>query len=193
MLKQHTQWYHKHWFMRFNAYASMFKDYWDSFTCRLGVDFLGNWGRPEPKWCCNFMAVDEIGFRQHPTFILDVFKVFYHLDMMWMGIWVHPHTVTPVQSGVGFSDLSLSHVVMSWLRLKPSMECIPHPFELKQSVFVPWYAMNGHMGPPLHCYIWAGLGWIFGDIWIDLSLSNDVMSWLNLKPPVECIPHPYDM
>jgi hypothetical protein len=36
----------------------------------------------------------------HPTLlvrsILDVLKVFEHLHMLWMDIWVHPYTVTSV-------------------------------------------------------------------------------------------------
>jgi len=48
------------------------------------------------------MAVVDIGFKLHPTYILDLYKVFYHLDMLWMGMWVHPHTVMPVQVGDGF-------------------------------------------------------------------------------------------
>ncbi len=32
-----------------------------------------------------------------PTSILDVYKVFKHLHMLWMGICVHPYTVIPVQ------------------------------------------------------------------------------------------------
>jgi len=31
-------------------------------------------------------------------------KVFQHLGMLWMGIWVHPYTVTPVQVRGGFKD-----------------------------------------------------------------------------------------
>ena len=37
--------------------------------------------------------------RLHPTSISYVFKVFKNLDMLWMGIWVHPYTVTPEQNG----------------------------------------------------------------------------------------------
>ena len=40
--------------------------------------------------------------RLHPTSILDVYKVFEHLEMLWMGIWVHPYTVTPIRVGVNF-------------------------------------------------------------------------------------------
>ena len=36
------------------------------------------------------------------TSILDVLKVFEHLHMLWMGIWVHPYTLTPVQVGAIF-------------------------------------------------------------------------------------------
>jgi len=32
----------------------------------------------------------------HPTSKSYVNKVFQHLDMLWMGIWVHRYTVTPV-------------------------------------------------------------------------------------------------
>jgi hypothetical protein len=32
----------------------------------------------------------------HPTSILYVYKVIYHLDMLWMGMWVCPYTVMPV-------------------------------------------------------------------------------------------------
>ena len=28
------------------------------------------------------------GFRLHPTSILDVYKVFWHLDILFIGIWV---------------------------------------------------------------------------------------------------------
>jgi hypothetical protein len=51
--------------------------------------------------------------------------------MMWMGIWVHPYTVTLVQVGVDFENIyvgpGLSDVVRSWLRLKNPIDCIPHP------------------------------------------------------------------
>jgi hypothetical protein len=43
--------------------------------------------------------------------------VFQHLDMMWMGIWVRPHTVRPVEVGGRFWKngvwLSPSDVVRS--------------------------------------------------------------------------------
>ena len=43
----------------------------------------------------------------HPTSILYVYKVFYHLNKLWMVIWVHPYpyTVMPVQVGVDFRKI----------------------------------------------------------------------------------------
>jgi hypothetical protein len=44
---------------------------------------------------------------KHPslllTSILDVLKVFEHLHMLWMGIWMHPYTVTPVPVGASIA------------------------------------------------------------------------------------------
>ncbi len=34
-----------------------------------------------------------------PTSILDVYKVFEHLEMLWMGIWVHTYAILHVQVG----------------------------------------------------------------------------------------------
>ena len=37
-----------------------------------------------------------------PTFVVDVCKVVEHLYMLWMGLWVHPYTLPPVQVGAKF-------------------------------------------------------------------------------------------
>jgi hypothetical protein len=55
----------------------------------------------EPKWCCKIMLEAPKPLGVHPTSISYVYKVFYHLDMLWMGIWVRPYTVMPVQVGSG--------------------------------------------------------------------------------------------
>ena len=63
------------------------------------------------------MVEATTGFRLDPTSILDVYKVFWHLDMLGMGIIRgHPYSDTPLQVGVGFwglgVDLSPCNVVM---------------------------------------------------------------------------------
>jgi hypothetical protein len=35
--------------------------------------------------------------RLFPTSMSYVYTVLQHLDMLWIGIWVYPYTVTPVQ------------------------------------------------------------------------------------------------
>ena len=52
--------------------------------------------------CCGVTLEAVNHHLVHPTFILDVYKVFKHLHMLWMGIWVHPYTVIHVQVGAEF-------------------------------------------------------------------------------------------
>ena len=56
--------------------------------------------------------------RLHPTSILDVYKVFDHFEMLWMGIWERTYAVLHVQVGVNFRKNgvwpSLYDVVRSW-------------------------------------------------------------------------------
>ena len=58
-----------------------------------------------------------------------------------------------------------------------------------QSVLAPWYAVDGHVGVPLHWYMPLKVGWIIGKLGVWLSLSDT--SWLKLQSPIDCIPHPY--
>ncbi len=47
----------------------------------------------------------------HPTSMSYVYKVFYHLDMLWIGICVCPYTVMLVQVGSGVKE--------NWGRAEP--------------------------------------------------------------------------
>jgi hypothetical protein len=69
---------------------------------QVRVDFKENWGGAEPKQCCNVVVEATNLHRLHPTSMSFVYTVFQHLDMLWMGIWVYPYTVTPVQGRGGF-------------------------------------------------------------------------------------------
>jgi hypothetical protein len=64
-----------------------------------------------------------------------VCKVFEHLEMLWMGIWVHPYTVTPVRVGVDFREIGAwlspsDFVVSCWLRLQNLIDCIPQQWHI---------------------------------------------------------------
>ncbi len=64
-----------------------------------------------------------------PTSILDIYKLFEHIDMLTIGIQYQPYTVIPAQLGSDFWALghlrSQNDVIMSWLRLSNSF---PHPY-----------------------------------------------------------------
>ncbi len=36
-------------------------------------------------------------FKLHPTSVSYIYKVFRHLNQLWMGIWQHTHTVTTTE------------------------------------------------------------------------------------------------
>ncbi len=66
------------------------------YTCVSGGELVESCGVGEAKWYCGFMVEATNSIRLHPTSISYVLKVFKHLDMLWMDIWVHPYTVTLV-------------------------------------------------------------------------------------------------
>jgi hypothetical protein len=112
---------------------------------------------------------------------------------MWMGIWVHPYTVTPLQVGVDFGKIGVglgpSDVVMSWLRLQTPVDCIPHPYHMYTKCFSTLICCGWAYGCPLTLLSLCN----FRKIGVGLSPCDVVMSWLRLQTPVDCIPHPYHM
>jgi hypothetical protein len=114
--------------------------------------------------------------------------------------WAYGSTLNVLRqcrSGVDFQDfgveLSLSDDVMPWLRLKPPVECIPHPYDMYakclSTLTCCWWAYGSTLNVLRQCR--SGVD--FQDFGVDLSPSDDVVPWLRLKPPVECNPHPYGM
>jgi hypothetical protein len=117
--------------------------YWSILTLlclyKIGVDFWRYWGRPEPEWWCNVMVEAQTPHGVHSASILDVKKCFSTLICYE---WAYGSTLTLLclcRFGVDFwgywGSLSLSDIVMSWLRLNPPMECIPHPYWMYTKCF----------------------------------------------------------
>ncbi len=91
------------------------------------------------------------------TFIFDTYKVFDRLHMLCIGMWVHPpYTVTPGKVGADFGKLGSVWLwndgMRTLSRLQTTTDCFPHPYWNTESVWAPSYAMDRHMGAPLHCY-----------------------------------------
>ena len=67
-----------------------------------GAKFWKIKGMVEPK----HIVVSWLGALNHLTLyltsILDVYKVFKHLHMMWMGVWVQPYIIKHMQVGAKF-------------------------------------------------------------------------------------------
>ncbi len=66
-----------------------------------------------------------------PASILDIYKVFEHIDMLSIGMRQQPYTVIlPTWLRFGGSDSlmgSQNDIIMSWLRLTATSNCFPHP------------------------------------------------------------------
>ncbi len=67
-----------------------------------------------------------------PTSKFDVWKVFEHLHMLWIGMSVHPYTVTPGKIGPDFGNLGWVWLwndgMKTLLRLYTTDDCFPHPY-----------------------------------------------------------------
>jgi hypothetical protein len=68
-----------------------------------------------------------------PPSILDIYKVFDHIDMLSIGIQQQPYTVIlPTLLGSDFGDLghlwSQKEVITPCLRLTATSICFPHPY-----------------------------------------------------------------
>jgi hypothetical protein len=66
------------------------------------------------------------------TSILDMCKVFEHIDILSIGIWLQPYTVLLTLLGGDFWVLghlwSQNDVIMSSLMLTAISNCFPHPY-----------------------------------------------------------------
>ncbi len=60
----------------------------------VGVHFWKIVGMADSEWFCNVVVDAPKPHRLHPTSISCWYKVFSHIDILWMGIRLHPYTVT---------------------------------------------------------------------------------------------------
>jgi hypothetical protein len=153
-----------------------------------GGGFKGKWSMAEPVWCCGVMVDTSNPHWLHPTSILDVYKVFYQLGMLWMGIWVHPYAVIRVQVGVSFRENgvwpSLYDVVVSWLRLQTPIDCIPHPYWMYTKCFSTLRCCGWAYGCIIIAVLHVQVGGILGEMGYGRAC---MMLWCHgwgFKPPL---------
>ncbi len=87
--------------------------------------------------------------------------------------WTYGSTLTPLclcRSGMGFRKIGVGEPMSKWCfnvmveAPNPHNSFHIHIGYIYYNVLKPWYAENGHMGPPLHHYTCAGQGWILGNL-----------------------------
>ncbi len=77
--------------------------------------FWGSGSLVELKWCHYIMFEAESHLKLLPTSILDIYKVFEHIDMLSIGIWRQPYTDTPTLLGSDFGVIGHLWSQMMWL------------------------------------------------------------------------------
>jgi hypothetical protein len=78
------------------------------------------------------MFKSDSPLRLLPTSILDIYKVFEHIDILSIVIEYQPYTVIPTVIGSDFGALghlwSQNDVIMSWLRQTATSNCFTLPY-----------------------------------------------------------------
>ncbi len=109
-------WYHNH-----DYSLSRTRNTWSQLGTLI-LPRVSPWGWPEGlaqtvkwKWCHDVMVKAVVHLWLLPTSIVDMYKVFFHLLMRYVGIWVHPYIVTLPMLGLILAILGDCQVeMMPW-------------------------------------------------------------------------------
>jgi hypothetical protein len=118
-----------------------------------------------------------------------IYKVFLHLGMLWMGIWVHPWANIAPKVGILLAKLGFWWIFLLFcLVLGPPNPLRLHPTSIS-------YVCKCFS--TLICFGWAYadtllslLESIYRNFGVGADLSDVVTSWLSLKPHLECFTNP---
>ncbi len=84
----------------------------------------------------------------------------------------------------------LYDVVVSWLRLKTPIDCIPHPYWMYPKCFSTLRCCGWAYGCILIAVLHVQVGGDFRGNGVWPSLYDVAVSWWRLQTPIDCIPHP---
>jgi hypothetical protein len=131
-----------------------------------------------------------------PSSILDIYKVFKHIDMLSISIQQHPYTVLLALLGSYFGVWVTCGVKMMSLRQGWGWQPLQtasliHTTHI-QSVWAHchWYAVHPHITSSLiqiPILLGSDVG-VLGHLW---SQNDVIMSRLRLTATSNCLPHPY--
>jgi hypothetical protein len=92
-------------------------------------------------------------FKLHPTSMSYIYKVFEHLEQLWMGIWQHTHTVTTTEVFPDFGefteildDVSVEIIPLCYRWGCRTFQTASHIHIIHISgVWTPFTVVDGHM------------------------------------------------
>ncbi len=114
---KHLQFVWAHWYgVHGHKVAAL-----NSFTHTTWARFWGSGSLVESKWRHYVIVEADSHLKLLPASTLDIYKMFEHIDLLFMGIWQKPQIVIPTLLGSYFGVLghlwSQNISIMSWLRL----------------------------------------------------------------------------
>ncbi len=143
----------------------------NSYTNSTWVIFWGSGSLVESKWRHYFMVKAHSHLKLLPASILDIYKVFEHIDILVWGIRQQPQTVIPTLLGSDVKVLghlwSQNDVITSWFRLTANSNCFLHPHHtytrcLSTLICCPWAYGSSlkHLYPPYLAHtLWFWVTW----------------------------------
>jgi hypothetical protein len=74
------------------------------FRCNLTIylSWLKLLAMNECKWCHCAVVETVRPFKLHPTSMSYICKVYDHLLQLWVGMWMHPHTIATINDATAF-------------------------------------------------------------------------------------------
>jgi hypothetical protein len=137
------------------------------------------------------VEVDVDHFRNTLTLILDILKVFNHILLLWIGIWVHYLSIVRHRHVLAwFPYLGTNDTTMTKSRLGITSDWVHFIIIPIESVKKPSPMVGSHNATtPYHTITPKGVGWVVG-FCLGFSLGTCCRIWLGLPIHFILIPDP---
>ena len=106
-------------------------------------------------------------FKLHPSSMSYIYEVFERLLRLWMGIWLHTHTVTTTDASSDLGKLAEILSDASVQTIQQHFGCVCRTFQTAShvhavhiwDVWVPSLVVDGHMASHSHHYLHRHFPW----------------------------------